>query len=182
MAFNHRKTITFRLAQTARAARGRSGMHLVRIGLHPGQESVLKALAEQDGLSMSQLAQTLSVQPPTVTKMVSRLAAQGYVERRASKGDGRQAHVFLTAQGNETIADVDRGWKRLEKEALAGIDEKDVKRLRKLLRQIEKNLSASIDEPEEPAEDESEDQAEAQGRAAAEPAETEAARAEAEPA
>ena len=69
MAFNHRKTITFRLAQTARAARGRSGGHLVRIGLHPGQESVLKALAEQDGLTMSQLAQTLSVQPPTVTKI-----------------------------------------------------------------------------------------------------------------
>lgn len=149
MAFNHRKTITFRLAQTARAARGRSGGHLVRIGLHPGQESVLKALAEQDGLSMSQLAQTLSVQPPTVTKMVSRLAAQGYVERRASKGDGRQAHVFLTDQGRDTIADVDRGWKRLEKEALAGIDDKDVKRLRKLLRQIERNLTTS----NEPADD-----------------------------
>lgn len=149
MAFNHRKTITFRLAQTARAARGRSGGHLVRIGLHPGQESVLKALAELDGLSMSQLAQTLSVQPPTVTKMVSRLAAQGYVERRASKGDGRQAHVFLTEQGRDTIADVDRGWKRLEKEALAGIDEKDVKRLRKLLRQIERNLTTSSDPADE---------------------------------
>lgn len=149
MAFNHRKTITFRLAQTARAARGRSGGHLVRIGLHPGQESVLKALAEQDGLSMSQLAQTLSVQPPTVTKMVSRLAAQGYVERRASKGDGRQAHVFLTDQGRDTIADVDRGWKRLEKEALVGIDDKDVKRLRKLLRQIERNLTASNEPADE---------------------------------
>ncbi|MBB3931561.1 DNA-binding MarR family transcriptional regulator [Kaistia hirudinis] len=156
MAFNHRKTITFRLAQTARAARGRSGGHLIRIGLHPGQESVLKALAEQDGLTMSQLAQTLAVQPPTVTKMVSRLAAQGYVERRASKGDGRQAHVFLTEQGRDTIADVDRGWKRLEKEALAGIDEKDVKRLRKLLRQIERNLTASHESADDQPEDEPE--------------------------
>ena len=156
MAFNHRKTITFRLAQTARAARGRSGGHLIRIGLHPGQESVLKALAEQDGLTMSQLAQTLAVQPPTVTKKVSRLAAQGYVERRASKGDGRQAHVFLTEQGRDTIADVDRGWKRLEKEALAGIDEKDVKRLRKLLRQIERNLTASHESADDQPEDEPE--------------------------
>ena len=154
MAFNHRKTITFRLAQTARAARGRSGSHLTRMGLHPGQDSVLKTLSEQDGLSMSQLAQSLAVQPPTVTKMVSRLAAQGYVERRASKGDGRQAHVFLTEQGRDTIADVDRGWKRLEKEALAGIDEKDVKRLRKLLRQIERNLTATHEAADEPAEDE----------------------------
>ena len=156
MAFNHRKTITFRLAQTARAARGRSGGHLIRIGLHPGQESVLKALAEQDGLTMSQLAQTLAVQPPTVTKKVSRLAAQGYVERRASKGDGRQAHVFLTEQGRDTIADVDRGWKRLEKEALAGIDEKDAKRLRKLLRQIERNLTASHESADDQPEDEPE--------------------------
>jgi DNA-binding MarR family transcriptional regulator len=154
MSFNHRKTITFRLTQTARAARGRSGAHLIRIGLHPGQESVLKALAEEDGLSMSQLAQTLAVQPPTVTKMVSRLAAQGYLERRASKGDGRQAHVFLTDRGRETIADVDKGWKRLEKEALAGIDDKDVKRLRKLLRQVERNLSSSLDDGDEPADDE----------------------------
>jgi len=158
MAFNHRKTITHRLAQTARAARVRSGGHLARIGLHPGQESVLKALAEEDGLSMSGLAATLSVQPPTVTKMVSRLAAQGYVERRASSGDGRQAHVFLTDLGRQTIGEVDRSWKRLEKEALSGIDEKDVKRLRRLLRQIEKNLSAAI-EPDDAADAEEADEA-----------------------
>lgn len=161
MAFNHRKTITFRLAQTARAARGRSGSHLTRIGLHPGQDSVLKTLSEQDGLSMSQLAQSLAVQPPTVTKMVSRLAAQGYVERRASKGDGRQAHVYLTQQGRDAILDIDKGWKRLEKEALAGLDDKDVKRLRKLLRQIERNLSAIPEDSEDDIADEPEAEAEA---------------------
>jgi DNA-binding MarR family transcriptional regulator len=156
MAFNHRKTITHRLAQTARAARARSGAQLIRIGLHPGQESVLKALAEEDGLSMSQLAQALSVQPPTVTKMVSRLAAQGYVVRQASKGDGRQAHVHLTEQGRDTIIDIDRSWKRLEKEAVAGLDEKDVKKLRRLLRQIERNLSAHVDDAPEPNDEEPE--------------------------
>lgn len=156
MAFNHRKTITFRLAQTARAARGRSGSHLTRIGLHPGQDSVLKTLSEQDGLSMSQLAQSLAVQPPTVTKMVSRLAAQGYVERKASMGDGRQAHVYLTQQGRDTILAIDKGWKRLEKEALAGLDDKDIKRLRKILRQIERNLSAIAEDGEDDVVDEPE--------------------------
>lgn len=165
MAFNHRKTITFRLAQTARAARGRSGSHLARIGLHPGQDSVLKTLSEQDGLSMSQLAQSLAVQPPTVTKMVSRLAAQGYVERKASKGDGRQAHVYLTQQGRDAIVDIDKGWKRLEKEALAGLDDKDVKRLRKLLRQIERNLSAIPEDGEDDAIDEPEAEPETESKA-----------------
>lgn len=156
MAFNYRKTITYRLAQAAKAHRSRSGAHLSRIGLHPGQESVLKALADLDGQTMSQLAQILAVQPPTVTKMITRLAAQGLVRRAASESDGRLARVHLTEEGRERIEDIDTAWKRLEKEALAGLDEKDRKRLRRLLREIERNLSASPidDEADEDLEDE----------------------------
>src|SRR5439155_20983452 len=106
------------------------------------------ALDENDGQAMSDLAATLGVQPPTVTKMISRLAAQDYVERRASAGDGRQALVFLTERGRRAIAQIDKVWKRIEKDALAGIDDKERKRLRKLLRQIERNLGASREDPD----------------------------------
>ena len=92
---------------------------------------------------MSDLAAALGVQPPTVTKMISRLAAQDYVERRASAGDGRQALVFLTERGRNAIAMIDKVWKRIEKDAVSGIDDKERKRLRKLLRQVERNLSGN---------------------------------------
>jgi len=140
MALKHRKTVTYRLSQAARAVRARSGGHLADLGLHPGQESVLKTLAEYDGLAMTRLATLLSVQPPTVTKMVKRLAAQDYVERRSSQEDGRQAHVFLTDKGRDLIRSVDKAWSRVEKEALAGIADKDRKKLRRLLRQVHGNL------------------------------------------
>ena len=156
MSFNYRKTATYRLAQAAKAQRVRSGGHLSRIGLHPGQEFVLKALSDSDGQTMSELATALGVQPPTVTKMVSRLAGHGLVERQSSESDGRLSRVFLTEEGRARIADVDKAWKRLEKEALSGVDDKDRKRLRKLLRAIEKNLAAAggfvdslDDDPEE---------------------------------
>ncbi len=74
--------------------------------------------------------------------MVGRLASAGYVERQASKGDGRRAHVFLTERGRETIAAIDKVWKRLEKSALAGIGDKDRKRLRKLLPLVSRNLNS----------------------------------------
>jgi DNA-binding MarR family transcriptional regulator len=152
MGFDHRRTVTYRLAQAAHAYRVRSGSRLARIDLHSGQEVLLKALDESDGISMSDLAAALGVQPPTVTKMISRLAAQDYVERRASAGDGRQAQVFLTERGRRAIQTIDRVWKRIEKDALSGVDEKERKRLRKLLRQIERNLGAQTraDEPEPP--------------------------------
>ncbi len=143
MGFDHRRTVTFRLAQAAHAYRVRAGSRLARIELHTGQESLLKALADNDGQSMSDLAAALGVQPPTVTKMISRLAAQDYVERRASRGDGRQAMVFLTARGRQSIEGIDKVWKRVEKDAVSGIDDKDRKKLRKLLRQIERNLGAA---------------------------------------
>ncbi|WP_346892250.1 MarR family transcriptional regulator [uncultured Roseibium sp.] len=149
MAFNYKKSVTFRLVQAAKAQRARSGGHLMRIGLHPGQELVLKVLADTDGRTMSQLALALGVQPPTVTKMVTRLSAQGYVRRQVSDTDGRLARVHLTDAGRDLVESVDKAWKRLEREAMAGLDDKDRKKLRKLLRQVEKNLSISFDQDPE---------------------------------
>ena len=162
MGFDHRRTVTFRLAQAAHAYRVRAGSRLARIELHTGQESLLTALADNDGQSMSDLAATLGVQPPTVTKMISRMAAAGLVQRVASQTDGRLARVFLTEEGRGRIDEIDRIWTRIEREALAGFDDKDKKKLRKLLRAIERNLTlpldglaepASVEEPDEDPED-----------------------------
>lgn len=153
MPFNYKKSITFRLLQAAKAQRARSGAHLMRIGLHPGQELVLKVLADEDGRTMSQLAMALGVQPPTVTKMVTRLSSQGYLRRQVSDTDGRLARVYLTETGRELVLSIDKAWKRLEREAMSGIEDKDRKKLRKLLRHVEKNLSVSVDDdPEHEAE------------------------------
>ena len=145
MTFQHRKSVTHRLAMAAKAHRARSGTHLARIGLHPGQEGVLKALGDEDGMTMSRLAQVLGVQPPTVTKMVSRMSAQGLLKRVASQSDGRLARVHLTDEGRARIEEIDRIWKRIERESLAGFDDKDRKKLRKLLRAIERNLTLPLD-------------------------------------
>lgn len=150
MSLDHRKTVTVRLAQAARAWRSRSGALLSRVGLHAGQEAVLKALDIEDGQAMSQLAASLAVQPPTVTKMVTRLAAQGYLERREAAGDARQTRVFLTALGRERVTEVDGVIRQVEREALAGMPDRDRRKLRQLLRQIERNLHA----PGEPVADE----------------------------
>ncbi len=140
MGFDHRRTVTYRVAQAAHAYRVRAGNHLSRIDLHSGQENLLKALAENDGMSMSDLAASLGVQPPTVTKMISRLAAQDYVERRASPATAGRPWSSSPSAASTPSPLIDKVWKRIEKDALSGIDDKDRKRLRKLLRQVERNL------------------------------------------
>ena len=59
------------------------------------------------------------------------------------------ARVYLTDVGRELVLSVDKAWKRLEREAMSGLEDKDRKKLRKLLRQVEKNLSISVDDDPE---------------------------------
>lgn len=142
MGRNHHKSMAVRMSTATRIYRARIGSMLSAIGLHAGQEGVLKSLDRRDGQSMTELASMLGVQPPTVTKMVGRLTTKGYVERRGSDADGRLAHVYLTDAGRGAVKQINRMLKHVERQALTGIGGKDQKRLGKMLRRIARNLGA----------------------------------------
>ncbi|BBF93904.1 MarR family winged helix-turn-helix transcriptional regulator [Blastochloris tepida] len=151
------KTVGYRLNHTARLQRARAARLLAGLGLFPGQETVLKLLAEGDGRTMGDLAGALRVRPPTASKTIARLAVQGLVERRASNGDGRLVRVHLTEAGRARADAIDGIWHALEQEMVEGLDGKDRKRLRKLLRRIEKNLAARLGTESHEHEDDAED-------------------------
>lgn len=124
-----------RLVRTALAAR------LNGHGFHAGQDGIMLALHGEDGQTPGQLAARLGVKPPTITKTINRLSAQGHLEKRPSSEDQRQSNVFLTASGRDAIRDIERAVKKTEKQALRGLDKKDRKALAKLLNRIEINLT-----------------------------------------
>ncbi|MFL6107662.1 MAG: MarR family winged helix-turn-helix transcriptional regulator [Marmoricola sp.] len=65
--------------------------------------SVLGVLIREGDLTVGQLAAHERVQPPSMTRTVTALAADGYVVRRASTEDGRSVIVALSEQGRETL-------------------------------------------------------------------------------
>ena len=152
------KTVGYRLNHVARLQRVRAAKLLATLGLFPGQETVLKLLVEYDGRTMGDLAGALRVRPPTASKTVARMTMQSLVERRAVDGDGRLVRVHLTDQGRERASAIDGVWEGLEQELVEGLDGKDRKRLRKLLRRVERNLAARLGtEPQEDDADEPDD-------------------------
>jgi len=143
----YRKTIGAHIQHAARLHRALVARKLTILGLYPGQEQVLKILAEGGDMTMGELAAALRVRPPTASKTVGRLAAQGLVERRnGGAPDGRLVQVGLTQAGMEKSAAIDDLWFAAEDEMLADMDGKDVKRLRKLLRRMEKTLRPHAEE------------------------------------
>jgi len=135
------ETTGYLLARTCKAHRGRVGGALGEVGLHVGQEMVLSQLWRQDGLTPSELAGALGVEPPTVTNMLSRMQRAGLLERRRDPEDARCTRVVLTQKGRELREPVQRRWAAVEERALAGITAEEEALLRELLARIQSNLS-----------------------------------------
>ncbi len=135
------KSVGWALVQAARLHRARVGDRLAALDLFAGQEQVVQALAAAGSMTMGDLAATLRVRPPTASKTISRLAALGFVERRAEAGDGRIVRVRLTETGLAKAAAIERIWDEVEAELLEGFDNKERRRLRKLLRRVARSLA-----------------------------------------
>lgn len=136
--------ILHRLQSAARLTRTSLATRLLGHGFYAGQDALMLKLAAEDGLTPSVLAQRLGVRPPTITKTITRLQSQGFVEKRSSATDQRQAHIFLTETGLDAIKAIEKSIRKTEKEALRGFDKKERKALVKLLARLESNLSVAV--------------------------------------
>jgi DNA-binding MarR family transcriptional regulator len=141
------------LTLAARRHRAAMATALARHGLFPGQEQVLRLLAARESMSMGDVAEALAVRPPTASKMIARLAAQGLVERRGSGSDARVIAVTLSESGHERAAALDPILAEIEERLTDGLDAKDVRRLRKLLKRIARNMAGEELEPDDDAEE-----------------------------
>ncbi len=69
------------------------------LGLTYPQYLVLSALWEQDGRTISAIADRLALEPSTITPLVKRLEAAGFVTRQRNAKDERLVNAGLTARG-----------------------------------------------------------------------------------
>ena len=142
-----KQSVTTHLNLAARAARTALSQRLALLDLYSGQDAVLIAIGEDDGISLRDLAEQLSVRPPTITKTVNRLAAQGLVTKQLSTHDGRRSHAHLTEAGLAIVDGVLASRKTVERSALKGFSDKERKALRKMLVRMAANLSGTIEVP-----------------------------------
>lgn len=122
----------------------RHGIHL-----NPAQGRILFPLWQFGPMSMRELARKASLGPSTLTSMLDRLEAGGYVARKRSLTDRRKIVVRLTVKDRK-ILDV---WERVSEEMAAlfyrGFAPREIDRFEQDLRRILGNLVA-MDRPPEP--------------------------------
>src|SRR4051794_38504003 len=94
-------------------------------GLGPTLTAALSTVAEHGPLTLGDLAGRERVAPPTITKVVDKMEAAGFVERRAHPVDRRVSLVAVTDLGTKTLAEL-RGrrtaWLRARLDELEAAD------------------------------------------------------------
>ena len=111
------------------------------VGLYRGQPPMLRVLAEEQGLSHSELASRLHVTPATISKMIDRMERSGFVRRQGDSADQRVSRVYLTEQGQAVQAELGRLFGKIEQETFAGFTMEERVLLRRLLLQVRENLA-----------------------------------------
>ncbi len=116
------------------------------VGLTRAQWRALKAISRRQGLSQTELAEQLDMEPIPVGRVVDRLEKSGYAERRADPIDRRRWCLYLTDKAQPVIDELELVAEGLRGDVLRGIRRGDLDTLLQVLGQIKQNLVA-LDAP-----------------------------------
>lgn len=97
------KRILNSIRQLVRALRLFDREAQTRHGISAAQVFVLHALQEEEGLSLSDLAERTATDQSSVSTVVQKLVTIGYVSRTPRKEDRRQMEIRLTPKGRTVV-------------------------------------------------------------------------------
>jgi DNA-binding MarR family transcriptional regulator len=123
-------------SQTTKALRAVSDRVMRNHGLHLGQNYVLAELWERDGQTPGEIAASLRVTPPTITKAASRMEHADLVERRPDESDNRLVRLWLTEAGRALRDPIEAELASLEAEVVASLSKNERANLIKALEKV----------------------------------------------
>ncbi|WP_395397236.1 MarR family transcriptional regulator [Novosphingobium sp. BL-8A] len=113
---------------------------LDKLGLTYVQYLALIALTRRDDQTVSELGESLFLESNTLTPLIKRLEAAGFVTRRRDTADERVVRVALTEKGRETMKEA----RCVPQEVLAatGMTIPELKHLNETMKALRGNLRA----------------------------------------
>jgi len=134
-------TFGYTLADTTRILRRVFDRRAAHLGLTRAQWRALKIIDRNPGTSQAQLAEDLDLEAIAVGRVVDRLEASGFVERRPDANDRRRWCLYPAGDSPAVMAEIGRLADRLHAELLAGIDPEDFATTMRVLAKVKETLN-----------------------------------------
>ena len=123
--------------------------HLALEGVGPYDQSYLFYICRHEGLSQDAIGRALYVNKSSVTRHLSHLEREGYIERRPDEADRRVLLVYPTKKALDALPrlrEVAREWNSL---LTVGFTEEEQQQLFSLLERALANARAAVDKDAE---------------------------------
>ena len=133
------------ISDVARLLRTAFDRRVRALGITRAQWLVLTRLHRYPGASQTELADMMEVERASAGRMIDRLEANGWVERRAERRDRRIKRVYLTSEAERVHRRIWRVAEATVDEALADLSAREGAQLMKLLTRVKKSLVAVVD-------------------------------------
>jgi DNA-binding MarR family transcriptional regulator len=130
----------FLLNDVARLMRTAYDRRIRTLGLTRAQWWVLTHLYRSNGVTQTELAETLEIEKPTLGRLLDRLEAKGWVRREHDASDRRVWRVHLTDEVAPALRTMRTIAAELRRDALAGISAAERERFVDTLLAIKENL------------------------------------------
>lgn len=130
----------FLLNDVARLLRTAYDRRIRKLGLTRAQWWVLTHLYRSNGVSQTELAETLEIEKPTLGRLLDRLEAKGWVRREHDASDRRVWRVHLTDEVEPALRTMRTIAADLRRDALNGISAAERERFVDTLLAIKENL------------------------------------------
>ena len=134
MRYRIQDHIAYALAQANRGVHLRFGELLKAEGIQVEHWRVLEVLSDESGRSMGDLAETVLMNHPALTKMIDRMVASGIVHRALDPADNRRVLVFVTDKGLELYRRAHQQAVKLDREFIDQIGAENAAELKRMLR------------------------------------------------
>lgn len=138
---NLERNFGFILNDVARLLRTAYDRRIKDLGLTRAQWWVLNHLYRHEGATQAELAEILEIERPSLGRLLDRLEAKGWVERRACAQDRRAKRVYLKEADDAPIRQLRKAAAGLRRDALAGLGAADQERFVDMLLTIKGNLA-----------------------------------------
>jgi MarR family transcriptional regulator, transcriptional regulator for hemolysin len=135
------------LNDVARRMRTRFDQWARNYGMTRAQGLILARLERQPGLSQNELAIICEVEPITVGRLVDRLEARGFLERRADPADRRIRRLHLLPASAPILAAIHDYRETLEDYLTEGLDPEVQKAMEEALLHMKFRLAAEASRP-----------------------------------
>ena len=112
------------------------------LGIESGSIGILYMIWVNPGISQNDLAASLAMKKPAVTKLVKRLESEGLLERRRVQGNRRMNALTLTTEGQETVARIRRMTVKLNDQVTEGVPNQDLEVFFRVLEKLHDTLKA----------------------------------------